>query len=252
MRRIYLLLVMLLLVAACAPVTVTPTVIPTDVPGVTPEPTTGANPHGNLPAFSQVNKNWTLDGHPTQVKAGNMQLNHWRILSIPPLWDYMGEPDNEIPPFYHAVDCVTEDDSACYKLDVSYIGGTYGLEQHGIELYGNQTYIVKVRAAEINLAAADDHLWTSGNVGITGRLIVSDGTATELYEQAVPQQSGVHEWFWVIRSTKRYPTVVLQVWFRIRWATAVGYVMLDDIEVLTAPENFGQDVVLPFDVQVVK
>jgi len=246
---LFLILVLLVLVVACVPVTMTP--IPTDVPGVTPEPTTGANPHGNMPAFSAINQNWTLDGHPEQITVGNLQLDHWRILNIPPLWEYLGEPENEIPPFYSAVECVTEDDQACYKLDVSYIGGTFGLAQHGIELYGNQTYIVKVRADEINLTneKAD---WSAGDMGIAGRLIVSDGTATELYEQAVPAQSGVHEWFWVIRSTKRYPTVVLQVWFNIRWASVVGYVLLDDIEVLTAPDDFGQDVVLPFTVQVVK
>lgn len=248
MRRGTLFLILLIIVlplvpsvflVACAPVT--------DVP-VTVPPTTGANPHGQFPAFSQVNKNWTLDGHPEQITVGNQMLNHWRILSIPPLWAYLGEPDNEIPPFYHAVDCVTADDGACYKLEVSYTGGTFGLEQHNIELYGNQTYIVKVRAAEINLQNEEAD-WAAGDMNITGRLIVSDGTATDLYTQAVPAQSGIHEWFWVVRSEKRYPTVVLQVWFEIPWASIVGYVLLDDIEVLTAPANFGQDVVLPFTVQ---
>lgn len=236
-------LLLLVLVVACVPVAPTePPVI--DPPTVTPRPGEPI-PHVDLEPFTPVNKNHTLDGPPNTVQVGDPFVMV-RVLAIPPLWSYAGETLRNIPPHFFNRDCDTEDDQACYEVLPDYVAGTFCLAEDNIPLEEKTRYIVKIRADKVDLSPVEGTEWVNGDVGVFARLWVTDGTNVTLREQPVAQRRSKAEWIWVIESDKRYPTVRLEACFRIQWASVTGIILLDDIEILTAPVDFGDDAVVGF------
>lgn len=237
-RLLLVLCLLLMLVVGCAPVVVTDPPTPTQRPG---EPI----PHKDLDPFTPVNKNHTLDGPPNTIQIGDPAVQV-RTLAIPPLWTYAGDTLNHLPPYFYNRDCNTADDQACYEVLPDYVAGEFCLAEDNIPLEGDTRYIVKIRAERVDLSAAPGSTWVNGDVGVFARLWVTDGTHVTLREQPLAQQRNKAEWIWPIESDKRYPTVRLDACFRIRWAAVVGVIVLDDIEIITAPANFGDDAVTGF------
>jgi len=243
MKRIILML--LLIVAACQPIApaATPTMVPVPTITATPLPDpSGSNPHANLPAFSPINKNWTLEGRPVLVEVGHDQV---RTLAIPPQWSYVGvnEVYPNVPPYVYL-----RDDLGGYQFEPAYVSGTFGLAQDGIELFPEQRYIVKIT-----------YTTDLSRINSTGSFLLSDftvqgavyntsgGTTTGLTPQTIPAlRSARNEQIWVIESDKPFPTIRLEVFFKFRWATLQGGIIVHKIEILTAPADYGSNAVLRF------
>jgi hypothetical protein len=194
------------------------------------------NVHAVLPPFSVVSRNGELGEEPTPLMVNG------RRLEVPRGWSYTGTPGvGALPPF------IARYDQPGYRLDVSWINGTAGFAQDGIQLYGRQRYVVRVQYRTALEYTSADYPWVPSDVQVVGRLYTANSGLLELppFNMAGLAETATVEW--VIESTANpYPFVRLEVLFNVQYPIFRGFVFFDRIEVLTAPADYKPDFVIAF------
>ncbi len=250
--RVFLILILLALVA-CAPVvvsptaTVEPTALPTDVP-VTPTVTPTSTPDPNA-YFVPVNDGHDLSGFAV-MWSEQKGVNNARELSLPPGFSFIntmliirddGDEDcGWLPPYIYNQNTV----AGLYRMEPEWLCGTWALEQRNINLMPGR-YILKMTYDRIRLKPSTGQMWQNGNIQAFPVLYSSNGNSAHFGRQSIPMTDDGLEQIWVVQIMSPMSLRIQWSW-RIEWPSIIGSFILDDLEVLTAPSDFGNDVVVKF------
>lgn len=239
---VYLLLI--LLAMACAPV-VEPTPI---VVTATPMPTVAPT---DQPAeyFVPVNDGHDLSGPVRFVITEDMLYQHRRLI-IPEWASFVnnmriyrdnGDDDcNLLPPYINAQDIET----GKFLVEAEWVCGEWALAENNIRVEPGR-YILKIRYGRINLRPSAGETWVHGDNTAFPRVYTSDNRAFEFEPQPLPQKDDGLEQIWVFETDKTLYIRVEWTW-RFEWPATEGIYVIDDLPVLTAPPDFGNDVVVKF------
>jgi hypothetical protein len=240
--RVFCLLVLLLLVA-CAPVIVTETPQPT-VPPITPTATPDPGAY-----FVPINEGSDLAGAVTfwDEQKG---VNNVRRLVLPAWADFVnnmlivrddGEEDcGWLPPYIYNQDV----ERGLFLIEPEWLCGTWALAQNNIRIEPGR-YILKMTYAKLRLSPSAGEVWQNGNVADFPTVYMSDGNSYQFTHQALPSRDNDLEHIWVFE-TDRLLYIRVEWSWHIEWPSVIGSFVLDNLDVLTAPPDFGDDVVVRF------
>lgn len=194
------------------------------------------NQHAGLEAFSSVIDNPTFGDEPTLISVNG------RNIEVPPGWSYTGYPGvGGLAPY------VSRYDEPGYRFSWDWINGQAGFAQDGIQLYGNQTYVIRVKYRTDIVYTRDDLPFLASDFKVVARLYTADGGMQTLPTQNMQGLQQEHSIEWVIKSTENpYPFVRLEVMFDVEWPIFVGNVFLQSIDIVTAPGDYRPEAVIEF------
>ena len=195
-----------------------------------------SNQHDGLEDFTSVIDNPTLIDEPTLISVNG------RYIEVPPGWSYTGVPEvGGLPPF------VNRWAEPGYAFNWGWINGEAGFAQDGIQLYGNQRYAVQVDYTTILRYASTELPFVASNFQVYGRIYTAQGGIVELPNQNMRGLEEAHSIEWVIESTENpYPFVRLEVYFSVEWPIFDGSVNLQRIDIVTVPDDYRPEAVIPF------
>jgi hypothetical protein len=195
------------------------------------------NAHADLEPFTSVIENPTLGGEPTLISVNG------RDIEVPPNWFFSTAPQVAgLPPY------VSRYEDPGYRFTWSWVNGEAGFSQNGIQLYGNQRYVVQVDYETALRYSGPDMPFVPSDFQVKGRLYTAQGGATDLPPQSMNGLDETHSIEWVLESTENpLPYTRLEVLFDVRWPTFVGNVFLKRVDVQTAPADYKPDFVIAFD-----
>lgn len=194
------------------------------------------NEHAGLPEFSSVVNNPTLIEEPTLISVNG------RYIEVPQGWSYTGMPEvGGLPPY---INRWTEPG---YNMAWDWINGESGFAQDGIQLYGNQRYVVQVDYTTMLAYTSTDYPFVPSNFQVYGRIYTANGGMQELPRQNMRGLTEAHNIEWVIESTENpYPFVRLEILFAVEWPIFSGAINLQRMDILTAPADYRPNAVIQF------
>ncbi len=194
------------------------------------------NAHGVLEPFTPVSLNGTFSDEPTLI------LVNGRVLEVPPQWSYTGEPIvGALPPY------ITRHEGPGYGFNFSWVNGMAGFAQDGIQLYGNQRYVIKIRYTTDLEYLSGDVPFIPSDMELYGRIYTAQTGMIELPRFTMDGLQTTHEGEWVIESPQNpYPFIRLEVGFNAAYPVFRGSVYLEFVEIQTAPKAYKPDWVIPF------
>lgn len=221
---------LILFLVACEPVDVEQTATsPTPVLDVTPTQEildcTG-RPYGE---FSPVNFNPCLDGFTIERLAPDDDGVIRRYQAVPDEWfGIINRGDRGVPPF------INEQNDTRYQFEISFINGEFGYGQDDIIL-NDHCYIAKFTG----YAAYTDV--SRNNTNLTVGINVRNDTVRLAPQPPVDSEDNDYNgYFERIFPFQISQSVVADVYFlvTIRWATPEGFIVVDNLEVLEAPDGY--------------
>jgi hypothetical protein len=194
------------------------------------------NAHGLLEPFTPISLNGTFSGEPTLI------LVNGRVLEVPPQWSYTGEPIvGALPPF------ITRYDGPGYGFNFSWVNGMAGFAQDGIQLYGKQRYLIKIRYTTDLDYLSSDMPFVPSDMAFYGRIYTAQTGMIDLPRFTMDGLKATHDEEWVIKSPQNpYPFIRLEVGFAAEYPVFKGSVYLEWVEIQTAPADYKPDWVIPF------
>lgn len=195
------------------------------------------NLHAAVAPFTSVITNPTLSGEPTLL------LVNGRRAVVPPGWSLTGEPGmGGLYPH------ITLYDGPGIHFNWDYINGSAGFAQDGIQLYGNQRYVVRVLFRTDLVYQADHVPFTPSHFQVRGRIYTAQGGFTELPPQSMAGTQASHLAEWVIESRENpFPFIRLEVVFKMEWPIFIGGTFMEGIDILTAPADYRPEFVIYFE-----
>jgi hypothetical protein len=125
------------------------------------------------------------------------------------------------------------------RMEISQVNGHFGYSQSGTYIQAGRRYVLKLEGVSEVVEAQQ------ANVGLGGRLHLSDGTVVDLPPRYVTQMGPV-EVLWVIESDD-WVSMRWDAWLNITWASAFGAYTWQGMLVMGAPaDDWGEDVVIRF------
>lgn len=194
------------------------------------------NVHGVLPPFTPVSRNGSLGEEPTPLMVNG------RRLEVPPGWSYTGYPGiGALPPY------ISRWDEPGYRFNFSWVNGTAGFAQDGIQLYGQQRYVIKVRYSTTLEYTSADYPFLPSDMRTCARIYTANSGMTDLPCYNMPGLDESHAIEWVIESTENpYPFIRLEVVFDVKYPVFRGFVFLEHAEIQTAPPDYKPDFLILF------
>jgi len=222
-----------------AAVTATPTLVPANGESAVIQGPISLidNVHAEVEPFTSVIENPTLTGQVTPL------LMNGRIVEIPQGWSFTGATGLAgLPPH------ISRYEGAGLRFGWEYVNGRAGLAQDGIQLFGNQRYVVRVDYRTDIIYARVDTPYTPSHLQLGARLYTAQGGFTELPPQSMHGTQENHTIEWVIESTDNpYPFVRLEVYFLMEYPIFIGGTFLERVDILTAPATYRPDFVIAFE-----
>lgn len=194
------------------------------------------NAHAVLEPFTPVSENGYFVDDPTPIMVNGRQLE------VPPNWSYSGYPGvGMLPPY------IARWAGPGYRFDYSWINGIAGFAQDGIQLYGNQRYVLKAEYTT-ELKYLTSLPFVASDVQFYARIYTAQGGMIELPRFNMQGLNQQHEVEWVIESTANpYPFIRLEALFEVKHPTFVGKVFMQKVEIQTAPPEYKPDFVIYFE-----
>lgn len=194
------------------------------------------NAHALLAPFTPVSRNGTLSGDPTPI------LVNGRVLEIPPQWSYTGAPIiGALPPY------IARYGGPGYDFNWSWVNGTAGFAQDGIQLYGKQRYVIQVRYTTNMDYLSGDYPFVPSDLELYGRIYTAQAGMLELPRYTMDGLHQTHTAEWVIESPENpYPFIRLEVGFHVAYPVFKGSAYLEWIEIQTAETDYKPDWVIAF------
>ena len=195
------------------------------------------NVHADVQPFTSVIENPTLEGDVLPI------LVNGRTIEIPHGWSYTGRPGiGGLPPH------ILRYAGPGLRFGWDYVNGSAGLAQDGIQLFGNQRYVVRVTYRTDIIYTLDSTPFTPSHLQVVPRLYTANGGFTDLPPQSMHGTQERHELEWVIESTENpYPFVRLEVLFRMEYPIFIGGTFLESIDILTAPADYRPEFIIYFE-----
>jgi hypothetical protein len=195
------------------------------------------NVHAVVEPFTSVIENPELAGQVTPL------LINGRTIEIPENWSYTGAPGVAgLPPH------ILRYEGPGLRFGWDYVNGRAGVAQDGIQLFGNQRYIVRVNYRTDIIYARIDTPYTPSHLQLGARLYTAQNGFTELPPQSMHGTQENHTIEWVIESTANpYPFVRLEVYFLMEYPIFIGGSFLEHVDILTAPTDYRPEFVIQFE-----
>lgn len=194
------------------------------------------NLHAPLPPFTVVSRNALLGSDPTPIVVNGRQLE------IPPDYSFTGKGGvGMLPPY------IARWAEPGYRFDFSWINGSAGFAQDGIQLYGDQRYVVRVNYTTELEYTSGDYPFVPSDMRTFARIYTANSGMIDLPAYNMQALKQPHEIEWVIESTENpYPFIRLEVLFEIKYPVFRGKVFMEQIRVMTAPADYKPDFVIEF------
>lgn len=194
------------------------------------------NIHAAVTPFTSVIENPALGGDVLPI------LVNGRTIEVPHGWSYTGVPGvGGLPPH------IQRYDGPGLRFGLDYVNGQAGFAQDGIQLFGNQRYVVRVNYRTDIIYTLDSTPFTPSHLQVTARLYTAQGGLTELPSQSMNGTQSQHSIEWVIESTQNpYPFVRLEVTLALEYPIFIGGIFLESIDILTAPADYHPQFVIDF------
>lgn len=194
------------------------------------------NQHAGLENFSSVIDNPNFEDEPTLISVNG------RNIEVPYAWSYTGFPGiGGLAPY------VSRYDDPGYRFSWDWINGQAGFAQDGIQLYGSQTYALRVRYRTDMVYTRNDLPFVPSDFRVFARVYTARGGMQALPSQSMQGLEEQHSIEWVIQSTENpYPFVRLEVMFDVEWPIFVGNVYLQSIDLVTVPDDYRPEAVIGF------
>jgi hypothetical protein len=235
-----LFVVLLLFLVAC---TTPDPVVVTATPVVTEEPTAEPTADPGEP-FQAVNLYPWLKDAVLQFHEEQKGVNNPRMIVMPANMDYLNNmlierPNGDedcgwLPPFVYQ-------HPEGLSVEPGWLCGTSAFAEY-IELTPGR-YIAKMGFYKIRLLPTDGEVWQDGNVTVFPVIYTSTGNSFHFDPQPLPQRGDDVEQIWVIEITEPLIAQVRWSW-HIEHASVQGSFVVDQLRLETAPDDFGEDVVV--------